>query len=217
MPAARLFSRCPGVPRPRISASDWSSQREPVFPGAARGVRRRRGSARGRRRPRPPSSTLRGPAAGGARRRGGPPAAARRPARRGGASRPSRAAARKFHLACSNSMWAGDVLVAIGEGHHGAEPEGGVGHLVERGRPRRQDAVLDAEVGDAVRDPVATPVPAPDRAGVEPQRRQVGGLAAAEGVERVGDLDVGKERARTVRCPPGRARGPSSGSIGRRR
>ena len=88
----------------------------------------------------------------------------------------------------------GDVLVAIGQGHHGAEPEGGVGHLVERGRPRRQHAVLDAQVGTAVRDAVATPVPAPDRAGVQAQRRQVGGLAAAEGVERVGDLDVREER-----------------------
>jgi hypothetical protein len=86
----------------------------------------------------------------------------------------------------------GDVLVAIGQGHHGAEPERGVGHLVE-GRPGRQDSVLDAEVGNPVRHPVATPVPAPDRAGVQPQRRQVGGVAAAEGVERVGDLEVRKE------------------------
>ena len=91
----------------------------------------------------------------------------------------------EVHLRVVERDAARDVLVLGGERHHEAEPERGVGHLVHGRRARGQDAVLDAQVGLAVDDPVAGAVPAVDRAVVEAQRAQLGRQALRQRFEGV--------------------------------
>ena len=78
-----------------------------------------------------------------------------------------------------------DVGVTLAEGHHQAEVEGGVAHLIAHRRPRGQDPVLDAQVGHLAVGPIAGPVPAPHRAGVGAQSLQAGDPAPSQDLERV--------------------------------
>jgi hypothetical protein len=63
----------------------------------------------------------------------------------------------------------GHVVEAVAELDHEATPQRGVGDLVDRRRSGRHDAVLDPQVGLAVEDAVARPVPPVDRAVVQAQ------------------------------------------------
>jgi hypothetical protein len=103
---------------------------------------------------------------------------------------------------------AGEVLPRVVELHHPrdvapalldpleqAEPERGVAHLVEHRGAGRQDAVLDPQVGAALRDPVARTVPAVDGPVVDPQGGEPGGAAGAQLGQRV-LVQVGAEQHR---------------------
>ena len=88
--------------------------------------------------------------------------------------------------------------LALGEVADQAEPEGGVGDGVGHRRSGREQPVLHAQVGHAVGDVVDRPVPAVDRAVVQPELVEGRGAAGLEHLERVllvGDRQQGREVA----------------------
>jgi hypothetical protein len=104
------------------------------------------------------------------------------------APRPRRAAEKKLEL-----ERLGDVAVLDRQGADQTEPEGGVGHLIEDGRPGGQDAVLDAQMRLPVGPAIAGAVPPVDGAVMQPQSLQLGDLAPFQGGERV-FLDIGRHQ-----------------------